>query len=108
MAASHEQGHSHEAHGSLKSYTLGFILSIVLTIIPLLVVMNGWMEKKAAFALIMVMAVLQFVVQLFFFMHLKQEGKPRYNLMSLLLGLVIVVTIIIGSIWIMTYNQVAQ
>jgi cytochrome o ubiquinol oxidase operon protein cyoD len=40
-------------------------------------------------------------------MHLREEGKPRYNLMALILGLIIVLTIVIGSIWIMTYNMVA-
>jgi cytochrome o ubiquinol oxidase operon protein cyoD len=96
---------SHEAHGSLKSYIIGFVMSLVLTAIPLIVVLNHMLEGKAATLLLMGSAVLQFVVQLFYFMHLKEEKKPRYNLMVLIFGLVIVFTIVAGSMWIMMYNK---
>lgn len=98
---------SGEAHGSLKSYVIGFVLSLVLTAIPLLVVLNDWLEGTAAVIVLLGAAVLQFVVQLVFFMHLREEEKPRYNLMVLLLGITILVFIVGGSIWIMAYNQVA-
>ncbi|MDF2725185.1 MAG: cytochrome o ubiquinol oxidase subunit [Paenibacillus sp.] len=104
----HGAHEGHEAHGSFKSYLTGFLLSIVLTIIPLVFILNDWLEGTAGMILMLAAAVLQFAVQLLFFMHLREEGKPRYNLMALLLGLVILVTIVGGSIWIMTYNQVAQ
>lgn len=84
---------------------IGFILSIVLTIIPLVLVMNSMLSKTATVITIMVMAILQFVVQLFFFMHIREGEKPRYNVQTLVLGLVIVFTIIAGSIWIMTFNK---
>lgn len=96
----------HETHGSLKSYVIGFVLSLVLTAIPLFVVLNDWLEGTAATVVLMGAAVLQFVVQLVFFMHLREEKKPRYNLMVLILGLVILVTIVGGSMWIMAYNKV--
>ncbi|MFD2331321.1 cytochrome o ubiquinol oxidase subunit IV [Cohnella sp. GCM10020058] len=99
---------AHESHGSLKSYVIGFVLSLILTAIPLILVLNDIVTGNAADVVLLGTAVLQFVVQLFFFMHLKEEKKPRYNLMTLLLGLVIVVTIVAGSIWIMKYNMVAH
>ncbi|MBJ6363698.1 cytochrome o ubiquinol oxidase subunit IV [Paenibacillus sp. GCM10012307] len=100
--------HHGESHGSVKSYAIGFILSIVLTIIPLVVVLQGWMTGNAAIAVIMITAIMQFLVQMLFFMHLREEKKPRYNLLALLLALVIVVTVVAGSIWIMVYNTVAH
>jgi len=104
--------HSHDAHeshgGSMKSYVIGFLLSIILTIIPLVAVMNDMLSKKATTLLILVMAVLQFAVQLIFFMHIRDEEKPRFNLMALIFGLVILLTIVAGSVWIMTYNAVAS
>jgi cytochrome o ubiquinol oxidase operon protein cyoD len=103
-----QHGHDeHAAHGSMQSYVFGFLLSIVLTVIPLVVVMNDMLGKSATLIVILVTAVLQFVVQLLFFMHLREEKKPRYNLMALIFGLVIMMTIVAGSIWIMTYNAVA-
>lgn len=102
--ASHGQG---ESHSSLKSYVTGFLLSLVLTIIPVVVILNDLMEGTAAIVLLLATAILQFVVQLFYFMHLKQEKKPRYNVMVLILGLIIVLTVVAGSIFIMANNQVA-
>lgn len=102
-------GHAHgvkkDGHGSLKEYAVGFALSIILTIIPLLVVLNGWMTGMAAMLVILVTAVLQFAVQLLFFMHLREEKAPRYNLMALILGIVVVATVVAGSIWIMVHNK---
>jgi cytochrome o ubiquinol oxidase operon protein cyoD len=103
-----ESTHSpEEGHGSFKSYTLGFLCSIVLTVIPIAIVLNGWLEGTANAVVLMAAAVLQLVVQLLFFMHLREEKKPRYNLISLLLGLVILLVIVAGSMWIMMYNIVA-
>ncbi|MFX3634659.1 MAG: cytochrome o ubiquinol oxidase subunit IV [Candidatus Pristimantibacillus sp.] len=102
----HNSHESHESHASIKSYVIGFVLSIILTILPLVVVMNDMMNRTATITFILVMAVLQFVVQLFFFMHIREDGKPRYNVMALVFGLVILLTIVIGSIWIMKYNVV--
>ncbi|WP_426449691.1 cytochrome o ubiquinol oxidase subunit IV [Paenibacillus sp. S-38] len=105
----HSDTASHDAsHGSLKSYVIGFLLSIVLTIIPVAAVMNHMLEGKALLVLILAMAILQFVVQLVFFMHLKEGENARWNIMALILGLIILLTIVAGSIWIMTYNQVAH
>ncbi|MGG0937106.1 cytochrome o ubiquinol oxidase subunit IV [Brevibacillus centrosporus] len=99
----HHENHA-EHHGSLKSYVIGYILSIVLTIIPLVLVMNQMLGKTALVITIMVMAILQFFVQLYFFMHIREGEKPRYNVQALVLGIVIVLTIVAGSIWIMTFN----
>ncbi|MGO4549036.1 cytochrome o ubiquinol oxidase subunit IV [Paenibacillus sp. 2TAB23] len=104
---SHGHDAQHESHGgSMKSYVIGFLFSIILTIIPLVVVMNDMLGKTATTVLILIMAILQFAVQLIFFMHIRDEEKPRFNLMALIFGLVILLTIVVGSIWIMTYNAV--
>ncbi|MCP1136181.1 cytochrome o ubiquinol oxidase subunit IV [Paenibacillus polysaccharolyticus] len=96
-----------EMHGSFKSYTIGYITSIILTIIPIVAVINGWFENLSNTIVLITAAVLQLAVQLLFFMHLREEGKPRYNLISLILGLIILIVIVAGSIWIMLYNTVA-
>jgi cytochrome o ubiquinol oxidase subunit IV len=108
-----QNGHGDASHGgshggSLKSYVTGFVMSIVLTIIPLVIVMNGLLSKTAATIVILLMALLQFFVQLVYFMHIKDEEKPRYNVMSLIFGGIILLTIVGGSIWIMANNVVAK
>lgn len=95
-------------HGSIKAYLTGFILSIVLTVIPLVLVLNHMLEKTALVVSVLLAAVLQFVIQLFFFMHIRDGEGPRYNAMALILGLVFAVTIIAGAIWIMSFNSQVQ
>jgi cytochrome o ubiquinol oxidase operon protein cyoD len=95
-------------HGSIKAYLIGFILSIILTIIPLVLVLNHMLAKTALLVSILLAAVLQFVLQLFFFMHIRDGEGPRYNVAALILGLVFVLTIVVGAIWIMSFNSVVQ
>ncbi|QYR24295.1 cytochrome o ubiquinol oxidase subunit IV [Paenibacillus sp. sptzw28] len=107
------QGHGdhidhHESHGSLKSYVIGFVLSIVLTIIPLLLVLKGGMSKNATLWTIVLAAVVQLCVQLFFFMHIREGEKPHYNIMALIFGIIVVIAIVGGSMWIMSFNAVVQ
>ena len=35
----------HQDHGSAKQYVVGFIISIILTVIPFVMVMNGGFPK---------------------------------------------------------------
>jgi cytochrome o ubiquinol oxidase subunit IV len=105
----HQNEHQHEEHqGSFKSYTIGFILSIVLTIIPLYMVLNNTVTGGDLIFFILIFAVLQFIVQLFFLMHIRSGEAPRYNVMALILGLVIAFTIVASSIWIMSFNSSVQ
>lgn len=105
----YELAHSQdEAHGSIKSYTLGFLFSLVLTVISIAIVTSGGLEGMKKAVVLMVAAVLQLSVQLFFFMHLREEKKPRYNLITFVLALVILLLIVAGSMWIMLFNVVAS
>jgi cytochrome o ubiquinol oxidase subunit IV len=97
-----------QQHGSIEAYVTGFIFSIVLTIIPLVLVLNHMLAKTALLVSVLIAAVLQFVIQLFFFMHIRDGEGPRYNVAALILGLVFVLTIIVGSIWIMSFNSTVQ
>ncbi|WEG12984.1 cytochrome o ubiquinol oxidase subunit IV [Pullulanibacillus sp. KACC 23026] len=107
MAHEHTQ-HAEEHSGSAGSYILGFICSIVLTLIPLWLVLGDIGSHRVQINLIMLMAVLQFLVQLFFFMHVRDSEKPRYNVVALIFGAVFVITIVLGSAWIMSFNSQVQ
>lgn len=99
---------NHENHGTIKAYITGFVFSIILTVIPLILVLNHMMAKTALMVSIMLAAVLQFVIQLFFFMHIRDGEGPRYNIMALILGIIFVITLAAGTIWIMTFNSQVQ
>lgn len=98
----HENNHG-SGHGSLSSYILGFIFSIVMTLIPYYVVVNHTFSNEIIYIVISLFAVLQLLVQLVFFLHLGSESKPRWNLTVFLFILLIVGILVVGSLWIM-YN----
>jgi cytochrome o ubiquinol oxidase operon protein cyoD len=89
------------SRGSLKSYTIGFVLSILFTLFAYFLVVNQTLSATTIMVAILVLAITQMLVQLVFFLHLGQESKPRWNLIVLLFALLVVLIVVIGSIWIM-------
>lgn len=102
MTNNHDNESTHDA--SLKSYIIGFILSIVLTIIPYVLVVNHVLALDAAFIAIVVLAVLQLLVQLIFFLHLSLNPQHRYTLLSFIFTLIVLFILVAGTLWIM-YNM---
>lgn len=90
-------------HGTLKSYIIGFLLSLILTIIPFVVVTQHLFTNNVIAITITIAAVLQLFVQLVFFLHLSTESKPRWNSIAFAFTTLIVAILVIGSLWIM-YN----
>ncbi|HSW87797.1 MAG TPA: cytochrome o ubiquinol oxidase subunit IV [Candidatus Saccharimonadales bacterium] len=87
----------------LRLYITGFILSLVLTIIAYLAVVNHVFAGEIIVLVILVLAVIQLVVQLFFFLHLGQESKPRWNTIFFISTVCMILVLVIGSIWIMNH-----
>ncbi|MED5499855.1 cytochrome o ubiquinol oxidase subunit IV [Salinicola sp. LHM] len=94
--------HDGASHGSHKSYIIGLVLSIVLTLLAFGVVMLGDFSTTTMIVTIIVMAVLQIMVQLILFMHLElktQQGRESGGFFFF--TLVILSLIVGGSLWIM-------
>ena len=87
----------------LGSYINGFILSIVLTLIPYFLVTYHLLSSYFIVIVILIFSFLQLVVQLIFFLHMKQESKPRLNLIVFLSFAGIIVIVVSASIWIMQH-----
>lgn len=88
-------------HGSLRSYTTGFILSIVFTLTAYLLVVHRTFTRFYIISAIVALALIQFMIQLFYFLHLGKETKPRWKLFVLIFMVLIVLILVFGSIWIM-------
>ena len=83
-----------------KSYLIGFILSLVLTLTAYFMVVNNLASAVWA---IFVLAAVQLVIQLVFFLHLGQERGSQWNLVILLSTFGIVLIVVVGSLWIMQH-----
>lgn len=92
-----------EHPGNLKSYVTGFILSVVLTLIPYFLVQNGLIQGMSLVIVIVALAFVQLVVQLLFFLHMRHEAKPRLNLVVFISFLSIILIVVVASIWIMQH-----
>jgi len=92
-----------ESRKTLHSYITGFILSIVLTLVPYILVMDHLMTPIVLVGVILVFAFIQLAVQLIFFLHVKQESKPRLNLTIFILFFCTILVVVIASIWIMQH-----
>lgn len=90
-------------HASAKPYVVGFIYSLVLTIIPLVLVLNNMLEKTVLIVVILLAACVQFLVQIYYFMHLRENKNRGYILATLAVGIVIAVTVVGGSVWVMNF-----
>ena len=91
-----------EPHGTLRDYTLGFLLSVVLTAVPFWLVMGdvSWSKQTIAFV-IMGFAAVQMVVHMVYFLHMTPKSEDGWTLTSLVFTLVLVVITLAGSLWVM-------
>lgn len=85
---------------SLHSYVIGFGLSVVMTLIAYLLVVHDVFSRPILMAIIAGLALLQFAVQVLFFLHLSQESRPRWRLVTFLFMGMVVIILVAGSIWI--------
>ncbi|MFB9128917.1 cytochrome o ubiquinol oxidase subunit IV [Paraburkholderia dipogonis] len=98
--------HSHNAdagenHGSIGSYTTGFILSVVLTVAAFGLVMTGTLTGENALLAIAGLALVQIVVHLIFFLHLNTSSEQRWNVMAFAFTLLTAIIVIGGTLWVM-------
>jgi cytochrome o ubiquinol oxidase operon protein cyoD len=89
------------SHGSTKTYSIGFTLAIVLTIIPFVLVMTGALPKTATLVVILVFAVSQILVHLVYFLHLNASSEQHWNLLAGVYTLIVLIILVGASIWIM-------
>ncbi|WP_049621560.1 cytochrome o ubiquinol oxidase subunit IV [Frateuria defendens] len=89
------------SHGSFKSYIVGFILSLVLTVLSFGAVMSGAVPKGLVLPAIVVLCVAQLIVQLVFFLHMGTSPDERDNTAIFLFTMLIIAIVVAGSLWVM-------
>jgi cytochrome o ubiquinol oxidase subunit IV len=103
MSGAHVSSHAaHGAsHGTLKSYVVGFILSLGLTVLSFGAVMTGVLPREMILPAITLLAVVQVLVQLLFFLHLGTAPEQRNNTVIFLLTALLIVIVVALSLWVM-------
>ena len=92
---------------SYGSYFVGYILSVGLTLAAYYFVNQHVQSEHSAYShqtlryMILGFAAVQFIVQMYFFLHVGRESKPRWKLVTFFFMLLVLVIVVFGSIWIM-------
>ena len=102
---SHDGGHGHgdhADHGSLKSYATGFVLAVILTVIPFWLVMGNVLGNSSTTALVVLgFAAVQIVVHMVYFLHMNTKSEGGWSALALIFTVMLVVIMLSGSIWVM-------
>ncbi|GGD99413.1 cytochrome o ubiquinol oxidase subunit IV [Aureimonas endophytica] len=92
-------------HGSLRdgivNYVIGLAFAGILTTASFLVAGSGSIYGPGVPVAILVLAVAQMGVHLVFFLHITTGPDNTNNVLALAFGVLIVVLIVAGSLWIM-------
>lgn len=95
----HEEMHGHATY---KGYFTGFILSVILTVIPFWLVMGGVLDNKTAtIGIILGLGAVQIVVHVIYFLHMDAQQEEGWNLMSFIFTATLIMIMLVGSMWIM-------
>lgn len=88
-------------HGNTASYLAGFFLSLALTLVAYFLVEGHLLTGKVLICTITLLAGLQVLLQLYFFLHVSADPSERWNLIALLFMVLVVVIVMTGTLWIM-------
>ncbi len=91
----------HSVRQGIQGYLMGFALAALLTVASFYVLHTTLIWGPGIVVMLGVLAVAQIGVHLVFFMHLTTAPDNTNNVLALAFGILIVVLIIGGSIWIM-------
>ena len=93
---------SFEQPVSARSYWIGYVLALVLTAFAFSLVTTHALPRSETLIAIAILAIVQTLVHLRFFLHMGRSTAPVESILSLLFALVLIVIMIGGSLWIMT------
>ncbi len=94
--------HGEGSHGTFQSYMTGFVLSVILTVIPFWLVMGNVLDNSLVTTLvILALGGVQMVVHVIYFLHMNTKSEGGWTFMSLIFTITVVVIMLAGSVWVM-------
>ena len=88
------------------SYVIGFVLSVLTTLLAYFFVVNNLLPKESLIYVVLGIAIIQLVIQMVFFLHIGRGS--HWKLMTFVFTVLVVGVVVVGSIWIMNnlnYNM---
>ncbi|HLH89872.1 MAG TPA: cytochrome o ubiquinol oxidase subunit IV [Xanthobacteraceae bacterium] len=87
----------------ITTYAIGFALAVLLTVASFATVKTPLIWGPGIAVMLGVLAVAQMGVHLVFFLHMTSDPDNTNNALALAFGVLIVLLVVFGSLWIMGY-----
>ena len=87
----------------VRGYLIGFVLAAVLTVVSFYLARSTLVWAPSIPIALSVLAIAQMGVHLVFFLHMTSGPDNVNNLLALAFGLLIVMLLVFGSLWIMSH-----
>jgi cytochrome o ubiquinol oxidase subunit IV len=91
----------HEIAGDVGGYLVGLALAILLTVVSFFIAQTTLVWQPSIPVALAVLAIAQMGVHLVFFLHITTGPDNINNVMALAFGVLIVLLLMTGSLWIM-------
>ncbi len=91
---------------NLKNYLIGYVLCIILSAIPFLLVTKKILSPHTTIFIIAILAAIQLIVQVHYFIRLNTTG--RWSFVAFCFTVFVIIVLFGGSLWIMcnlNYNM---
>ena len=86
---------------STRAYVIGLALAVGLTLMSYVLATRHALRPGPLVALLVGLALLQFVAQVLAFLHPGEDHRPRWKLYALLSMVSMIVIFVAGALWIM-------
>lgn len=98
-----EYVHDDELAQGVRGYVIGLALAVLLTVASFAVLRSSYVWAPGIPVALIVFAIAQMGVHLVFFLHITTGPDSTNNVMALAFGVLIVILVVGGSLWIMAH-----
>jgi cytochrome o ubiquinol oxidase operon protein cyoD len=96
-----DESAEHDLASGIRGYVIGLVLATALTVVSFFVARTTLVWQPSIPMALTVLAIAQMGVHLVFFLHITSGPDNLNNVLALAFGLLIVMLVVFGSLWIM-------
>jgi cytochrome o ubiquinol oxidase subunit IV len=98
----HSHGNSSEfPHVTARGYLTGFALAVVMTVASFWAATSGAFSGEKAIVMLALLAAVQVIVHVVFFLHVNASKEQRWHAMSFAYTILMSLILIVGTVWVL-------